>query len=768
MLCLLGVFFTFFLVAQDSLDEKIVSKIHIEIIGETSDVSIIKSSLTTKEGSPFSQIDFDTDLKKLSKKFDRVEPEITSQGNTITITIKLWTQPIIKEILWVGNEKIKTSTLQKELKITPMKTFHRSSFNKGIQRLKEYYVKKGFFESQIHFTTQRNKENNTIVVTIHIKEGSSGKIGKIVFKGFTKEEKKEIKKEIATSEYNILLSWISKKGILNKDYLERDQLTIVNYLQNKGYADAKVDVQIYQEKEKTIIQFTAHRGILYRIGKICIDGYSLLEENLLQQQLLIHTGDVFSPEKLRMSAQNIKDLYGKNGYIETQVLFDAILHEGEPLYDISFHIEESEQFRIGMIRIYGNTTTQSNVILRESLLVPGEIFDMRRLKATQTRLENIGYFKNVNVYAVHSTEPFQEGKNYRDVIIEVEETTTGHFTLFAGFSSLNDLSGGADLTENNFSLGGFTKIFSQGLSSLRGGGEYVRVRAQFGTKQENYVISWMTPYLKDSLWRLGIEGSLTRSKLQSKNYKLKTYGFTLTSSYPINYIWTYGMRYRLRDDRTDVSNSANEDLEKLEDSKGVISAVGAYLNHDSTDNPYKPRIGFRSNLEGEYAGVGGQFEFAKTSFINTVYHPIWPKATMKYRGDVRFIEPLGKRDKDKIPLAERFFLGGENSVRGYKPYIIGPRVQGEKKTPLGGISTALLSVELSQEIIPIADIFAFFDAGSVSLKHFSIPKLNTSYGVGTRIEVMRRMPITFGIGFPINPTHKSDVQNYFFSMGTQF
>lgn len=758
----------FILFAQDTLEEKTVSKINIEIIGDDSDPSVIKASLSTQEGHPFSQYTFDSDLKKLTKKYDRIDPEVITQDNQILINIKLWTKPLIEKIIWEGNDKIKTSTLQKELKIKTQTSFNRASFNKGINRVKQYYIKKGFFESRITYTVNRLSQENSAVITIHIEEGSSGKIGHISFKGFTKKETAEIKQTIYLSEYSIFYSWLTGTGLLNKDLLDRDHLSIVNYLQNKGYADAKVDVIVNKDKDRTNVEFVAHRGTLYRVGKISIEGYTLFSQDLIEKQLLIHTGDVFSPEKLRLSAQNIKDFYGRKGHIETQVLFDAFLHEGEPIYDIQFQIEESDRFRIGMIKIYGNSTTKSNVILRESLLVPGEIFDSRRLKATQTRLENIGYFKNVNVYAVRSSDISQNGENYRDVIIEVEETTTGHFSLFAGFSSLDDLSGGVDLTENNFNLRGVPKIFSEGLSSLRGGGEYVRVRAQFGTKQENYLISWMTPYLRDSLWRLGVEGTLTRSKLQAKAYKIKTYGFSIATSYPINNLWTYGMKYRLRDDRTDVTSSANEATEQLENNKGVISAFSAYFNFDSTDNPYKPRYGLRSNLEGEYAGIGGQFEFLKTAFINTLYHPIWPKATMKYRGNVKFIEPLGKRDKDLIPLAERFFLGGENSVRGYKPYILGPRVQGDNKTPLGGISSTLLSAELSQGIIPIVDIFAFFDAGSISLKHFRIPKLNTSYGVGARVEVMRRVPITFGIGFPINPDHKSDVQTYFFSMGGQF
>src|SRR5690606_26241336 len=122
-----------------------------------------------------------------------------------------------------------------------------------------------------------------------------------------------------------------------------------------------------------------------------------------------------------------------------------------------------------LIHIYGNSSTKSNVILRESLLGPGETFDSRKLKATQQRLEGSGYFKNVNVYAVRTADDEELGDTYRDVYIEVEETTTRNISLFAGFSSVDDVFGGLDLTERNFNSRGVPRALTGNLSSLRGG-----------------------------------------------------------------------------------------------------------------------------------------------------------------------------------------------------------------------------------------------------------------------------------------------------------
>ena len=126
-----------------------------------------------------------------------------------------------------------------------------------------------------------------------------------------------------------------------------------------------------------------------------------------------------------------------------------------------------------------------------------------------------------------------------------------------------------------------------------------------------------------------------------------------------------------------------------------------------------------------------------------------------------------------MPLSERFFLGGETTVRGYKPYIIGPKFKKEDgirdtDDPMGGVSSALLSIEYMQQIFPMLDLFAFFDGGSVSLQRFDIPDFRMSYGVGARIELANRVPIILGVGFPINPESKDDVKRFFISMGGQF
>lgn len=734
------------------------------------DSKTILNKLKSKKGDPFSQTVFDEDLKTLSEDYDRVEPVLEVVNQNLYITLKVWIRPSIRSIQWEGTSRISQKTLQKELGIKSGSVFNRQSFNKAFNKVKEYYIKKGYFEAELRYKVAQDPKTNEVDIVIEVKEGRSGKIDDIVFHGFTSSEKSQILNMIYTKKYSLFLSWITGQGIYNEEALEQDQLTIINLLQNQGYADAKIKIQIREASQpgKIVIDIYADRGVVYHFGKITFHGNEIFSDQEVESQFLCHPGDVYSPEKLRITAQNIKDLCGRKGHIEANVQYETKLVSKEPIYNIEFSIVEGDQYKIGLVHVIGNSTTQTPVILRESLLIPGETFDSAKLKATQRRLESIGYFKNVNVYAVRAQDDVLLGENYRDVYIEVEETTTGNISLFFGFSSADDLFGGLDLTETNFNYAGIPRIFKDGLSAIRGGGEYLHARASVGAKQRSYLLSWLTPYFRDTLWRVGFEANAAESSLQSKDYKIDTIGGSLFASYPLNPLWTFGTKYRIKNNFTKVASDTTPQEQKDASSGGIVSAISSSITFDSTDSGFKPHRGFRSFLEAEYAGIGADFYFMRFGYINAYYTPLWKRGIMKYRWDFRFILPIWyTSNPNDIPMSERFFLGGENTVRGYKAFDLGPHFP-KTGDPTGGISSTLLSVEYLQEVFKFLDLFVFTDAGSISMDRFEIDTLRFSYGIGARIEMLNRVPIILGVGFPVNPSIDSEVKRFFFSMGGQF
>ncbi len=729
----------------------------------------VLGKLETKVGDPFSQGVFDADLKTLSEDYDRIEPSIEIVNGDVYISIKVWARPRISKIVWKGNKQFSSKSLQKELGIKAKKVFNVVEFNKAFNKVKEYYIKKGYFESQLSYQLIPNLVDNTVDIEITVMEGISGLIDDIVFQGFSPAEKAELLNMVYTKKYHLLTSWLTGGGIYNEEAVEQDKLTIVNFMQNHGYADAKVDIITAPAKAggKIILYVTVDKGPMYHFGSVTFRGNSLFTDKEVEDVFLARPEGIYSPEKLRNTVQAIKELYGRKGYIDTNVQFEAIPLGSTPVYNIEFIVEEGQQYKIGMIKIFGNVQTESHVILRESLLTPGDVFDSAKLKRTQQRLENIGYFKSVNVYAVRTQDDQDLGENYRDVYIEVEETTTGHLSLFFGFSSGDGVFGGLDLTETNFNYKGLGKMFSEGPSALRGGGEYAHAKATLGAKQRSYTISWLTPYFRDTLWRVGFDLFISQThNLEAKKYAVDSLGGSLYASYPLTAYWAFGWKYRFKHASIDVKHNAPA-KEQEDRTTGNVSATSVSLNFDSTDSMGKPHNGLRSMFETEFAGVGGTYSFLKYSALNTYYQELWSRGVMKYRADFKFIQPtIWTKHPHDIPISERFFAGGENTVRGYKPYDLGSHYS--DGDPTGGISYSVLSVEYLQEILKILDAFVFADAGSVSLSKFEIAKYNMSWGVGIRLEIMNRMPIILGYGWPVNPSDKKEVQKFFFQMGGQF
>lgn len=772
-------------------DNKPVS--HIEIVIDSSDgyfdAKPALAKLATQEGDPFSQVIFDKDLKSLSEEYERVEPSVQLKNGQVVIVIRVSPKPIIHAIDWEGNTQFSNSTLREELGIQPNTLFNRADFNKAFNKVKEFYFKKGYFESQLSYTVQPIEGTNQVDILIEVNEGRPGYIKEIDFVGFTKEEQSELSDQIYLKKYHFLTSWLTGTGIFRDEAVEQDRMTILTYLQNKGYADAKVDVNLSDDPEsgKILVEIVAHRGQLYHFGKVDFQGNTLFSVEELEKKSTVAAGGVYSPEKIRDTAQAIKDMYGQKGYIDASVQYETPLSENDPIFDVHFAIEEGQEYKVGIIHVFGNCSTQSSVILRESLLVPGETFDARKLKATQQRLEAVGYFKSVNVYAVRSSDDENLGENYRDVYIEVEEKSTGSASLFMGFSSTDDVYGGLDLTEQNFNIAGFYTPAKGCGSRFRGGGEFLHLRGTLGQSQNNVLVSWMQPYFFDSLWRFGVELSRTGSQLQNDTNVI-TYGGSVTASYPLSNFWAAGMRQRLRHakdnlyiDPYDNSQRASDSVRQqknLLDQDGLVSAFSGNINYDSTDNAYKPHRGWRSYFETEVAGIGGSYDFVKFSYLNSLYFPLWTKATFRLRGDFRFIVPFGKTSVQTVPYSERLMLGGETTVRAYKPFLLGPVVQIQDgagnehntSTPQGGISSGMLSLEINQEIFKMLDVFAFFDVGTVTLGTFQLHDIRPTAGGGVRIDIGNRNPIMFGWGAPLvrADRHNGKWQKFFFAMGGQF
>lgn len=761
-------------------ENQVVEKINVVVLNQQTesifDSNAVKVRIKTREGDPFSQIIFDNDLKTLAQEFDRVDPIIESVHGRLIITLRVWPKPLIRSITWKGNHRMQTKFLVKELGICSGVVFDRIAFNKAFNKLKGFYVKKGFFEAQLNYSVSLQDEANEIDVEITVDEGRSGKIQDIEFVNFTSDEQDQILEMMVTKKYKFIISFFTEEGTYNQEAIQQDEMMILTLLQNLGYADARIGITVCESSaNRIIITITANRGPRYYIGKINVRGNTLYCEEELRKYFAIEEGIPYSPERIRGTGKNIMDYYGKNGYIDAFVNYEARLNCEEKVYDVDLVITEGEQFRVGLIKVFGNRSTQTKVILHETLLIPGEVFNIIKLQKTEERLLNIGFFKAVNVYAVKSQESCNLGDNYRDVHVEVEEKCTGNIGAFCGFSSNEGLFGGVNITENNFNYLGLGSLWRDGYHAVRGGGEYAHINATFGTRTSTYGLSWSKPYWKDTNWVVGFDIDRTSNRYVSKDYDIESGGFTVRAAYQINPFWRKVFHYRLRNSWVHMDHNVSKQAKDEAKNHGLISAVGVSFIYDSTNHPLMPSKGFKSRINGEFAGVGGDHTFLSFGYLNSYYFKLPKldqKGIWKLRGDFRYIVPFAGTNVHSMPLDERLFLGGEFGLRGYRPYRVGPTFRKHHRPsddPRGGVSLELFSVEYMYPIFSKLDAFAFFDAGHVSGEELQIGRFSSSVGYGARIKLMENSPpLTIGIGFPLNPQNRGQVKRFFFSIGGLF
>lgn len=755
-------------------ENQIIEKINIELMNvpeqSESEQNRVRSKMKTKVGGHFSQTDFDSDLKRLAADFDHVDPKLETKNDKLYINLKIWPKPTIRTIRFEGNEKMKTAKLQSELGIAQLSTFDRKAFNQAFHKLKAFYVKKGFFEAELDYSVTPDPKSNEVDITIHIKEGRSGRVSDIIFINFTDSEKSDILDMMMTKRYNFFTSWLNGEGTYNEDAIRQDEFAILNYLQDHGYADAKVRIEVQEAKKgnNIVLYIVAEKREKYKIGKITFEGNTLFDNDTIQKLITVKEGEEYSPEKIRESGRSIMEFYGKKGHIDAVVDFEPKLQFNKLSYDVHYTIEEGERFNIGLIKVIGNTTTQSNVILHETLLIPGEVFNADKLKVTEERLRNVGFFKNVNVYAVKSEGPCGLGDNYRDVLIEVEEMSTGSINAFLGFSTVESLFGGANITERNFDITGFYHMWRQGLRAFRGGGEYAHLTATVGVKSRSYVFSWMKPYFMDTPWSIGFNLEKSLNDYISNDYNINAYGFNFNALYQINPFLRQGYHYRLKYSRVKLeTDDPGEGLRKASHQHSLVSAVGVSYVYDSTNHPALPTNGFKSRIEAEIAGIGGEVRFVSLAYLNNFYYSLTKRTYIKLRGDYRALQPIGEGN-DRMPLDERLYLGGDTVIRGYRDYKIGP-VFAESGAPKGGLSMQLVSAEYDFLMNERIELFAFFDAGSLTSNPWRVGRIYKSLGYGARLFILGNgPPLTFGMGYPLNAKNRHQVKKFFLQVGGKF
>ncbi len=734
--------------------ERMVKK--VEIKGNRSvNTDLIRSRIKTREGSNFLQADLDDDLKRLYAMgyFSDIQIDVKEGLGGWDITFYMIEKPIIKEIVFEGNKKFKDKKLKKKLRGNIGDRLNETQLKEDVQLIKEFYRDKGYPNTKVDYSLSIDKEIGHAAIVIHVQEGARVKIGRVDFVGNKSIRTKKLRKVMKTRKPFIFFG-----GVFKSDVFEEDQERLVEYYRSQGYIDAKIDdikTSYTKNGSKMIITIYVTEGALYYVGQTVLEGNQTFPTEDIMKSLKMKTGQIFSPDRLRMDMNAIRDYYLARGYVDAVIRPETVFNEKTQKIDILYSIMESTISYLEQIKIQGNTKTKDIVIRRELAVKPGEVFNGVKIRRSQERLMNLGYFKNV----LMDIEPTEDSQK-KNLLVNVEETKTGEIGFGAGFSSIDNLIGFVELTQKNFDWLNFP--------TFTGDGQKLRMRAQVGTKRQDYIISWTEPWLFDRPISFGIDLYRRDSRFLSDVYDERRTGGDVRLGKKLMEFVRADLTYKLeRDEIRNVADTAS-DLIKQEAGTFDVSSLELGIARDTRDSLINPRRGMRNAVSAELAGgpLGFDRDFTKYVTKHGIFFHLPLDLVLMFSGQAGLVDNFG--DSDRVPLFERFFLGGANTIRGFKFRDVGPKdATGE---PIGGQSMIAGTAELTFPIIEKVRGAFFYDTGNAfeDYGEFDLGDLRVGAGIGIRLELPIG-PIRLDYGWPIDRDEfQSSSGRFDFNIGYSF
>jgi outer membrane protein insertion porin family len=696
----------------------------------------VKSAL----GAPFSPSQLSEDVRSIFALgfFDDVQMKVDDFEGGVKITVVVVERPFVRDVEFVGNKAVGTSDLQDKIDLKLGSVYNPVEVQRARERMKDHYESEGYFEVQITPDIEKFADGDVKVV-FTINEGRQMKIDRVVIRGNRGLTDKQIKSVMATQERQYFIL----RGTVQRQKLDEDVERILQLYNDHGYTQARVeshDVTVDREKARVVIDIVVVEGSQFHVASVGFSGVTLMPESELRRQVKLKAGDVFSRSDLRDSVKALEDLYSNIGRASADVN-----PKMEPQPDnkiaITFEINEGPTVYVERINIAGNVRSQDKILRRELQMAEGEIFTLRKLQRSKQRLTNLGYFEKVDV----NTAPGSD-KGKIIVNIDVTERPTGLFSIGGGFSSADGLLGTIDLSQNNF-LG-------------RGWIAAIRIRA--GAQVQQGQISFTEPWLFDRPLAAGFD--IFSTQRQFIEYDYRTIGAGLRLSHPFEEYWRWQTGYRLTQDRINHIRIAEDTFLRDEEGTKVTSLISGSITRDSRDSIQTPSKGGQLVFGADAAGLGGDHHYMKTTAFATRFQPIWLGHILSGRIEAGYGFGFGD---EQLPIFERFYLGGPNSIRSFKTRQISPI--DEFGTRIGGTSEVLGNIEY---IIPLPfdiRLAGFFDIGNVygfSTK-FDLTDLRKAAGAGIRW-VSPFGPIRVDYGFNLDRRPGEKLSNFHFSVGSPF
>ncbi len=704
----------------------------------------IKQVIKSESGDVFDQAKLREDLTAVYKmgyfKDVRIESEETPQGQDVVFTVE--EKPTISKVLIKGAGAVGEDDIRAAITTREYGVLQRSSLKADVEKILLLYRDDGYFNAEVTYEIEPAKANRAIV-TFKIDENDKLYIRKITFSGNQEFSDGDLKGEIKTSEKGFFF-WLTESGILVRQNLQVDVDRLAAFYHNQGFMDARVGSPIITHDEEGIyIDIPVIEGQRFRVGKVEVSGEDVEPDERLLSSIKLEKEEYFNREVLAKDLATVADFYTAQGYAFAEVVPQINKDDAKEVVDVAYEVHKGELVDFGRINISGNTKTRDKVIRRELQVVEGERYSKAKLEGSVRNLRRIDYFEDVAFDTTKGDSPDQ-----MNLDVKVKEKSTRFVSLGGGFSSADQIFAMAQIAERN----------------LFGRGQNLQFMGQFGTVANRFSLSFTEPWLFDIPLAFSVEAYNWYRDYDE--FDKKSFGGKLSGGYPV---WDFTRLYLTYGyDNSDVSNVDEDASTEIKDQEGVIvtSLVGAQLRRDNRDHTFLTTKGSDNSVTVNYAGgvLGGDAGYIKTVVNSSWYFPLFWKFVGFLHGKAGYINDVGD---GIVPIYEKFFLGGINSLRAFDSGDVSPRdpVTGDR---IGGDKMVLFNAELLFPIIEDMGVrgVLFFDLGNSYLDFADITFDSLKKDVGGGIRWFSPMgPIRIEWGYNLDPEPGEDKSNLQFSMG---
>ena len=613
------------------------------------DPDTVKSYLQIQPGDVYDQKKADASLKALFATGLFSNVELNRQGSALIVSVT--ENPVINRIQFEGNHKLSDDNLTSEIQLRPRVVFTREKVQSDVGRLLELYRRSGRFAATVQPKIIQLPQNRVDLI-FEIDEGPSTGIRGITFLG-NKEFSESTLKEVISTKETRWYRFLSSDDTYDPDRLTYDRELLRKFYLSQGYADFRVvsaTAELVPDRSGFIITFSLEEGARYHFGKVSVTNeLKDVSPALLRALLTFKEGDWYDADQVDKSIQAITDALGDRGYAFVQVTPNVKRNADTHTIDIGFTVKEGPEVYVERIDITGNVRTQDKVIRREFRLVEGDAFNSTRLHRSEQRLNNLGFFKKVDVTNTQGSAP-----DKTVIHVNVQEQSTGEFQVGVGYSTSDGPLANIGVHERN----------------LLGRGQDLRIDTTIAYLTQQVDLSFTEPYFLDRNLAAGFDlFVLQRDNTDFSGYQQQSYGGSLRAGYQFTESLRQTLTYTIRDDTIkDIVPGASEFILDQAGSR-LASIVGQQLLYDKRDNRLRPTSGYYLQESNDVAGLGGQVYFLRSGLSAGYYYPVAPNWVAQATGEAGYIFGLGG---DKVRIEDRYFIGGDN-FHGFQTGGIGAR-----------------------------------------------------------------------------------------------